>query len=74
MSGKRLGKLWQFYHKGEAQNSKHHKCYCHGCVAVKLALEEEEEEEAMEQAMAETLEDEWPDDGAIEINSDEEYQ
>ena len=35
---------------------------------------EEEEEEAMEQAMAEALEDEWPDDGAIEINSDEEYQ
>ena len=35
---------------------------------------EEEEEEAMEQAMAEALEDERPDDGAIEINSDEEYQ
>lgn len=34
----------------------------------------EEEEEAMEQAMAEALEDERPDDGAIEINSDEEYQ
>ena len=34
----------------------------------------EEEEEAMEQAMAEALEDEQPDDGAIEINSDEEYQ
>lgn len=35
---------------------------------------EEEEEEAMEQAMAEALEDERLDDGAIEINSDEEYQ
>ena len=34
----------------------------------------EEEEEAMEQAMAEALEDERLDDGAIEINSDEEYQ
>ena len=34
----------------------------------------EEEEEAMEQAMAEALEDEWLDDGAIEIGSDEEYQ
>ena len=34
----------------------------------------EEEEEAMEQAMVEALEDERPDDGAIEINSDEEYQ
>ena len=33
----------------------------------------EEEEEAMEQAMAEALEDEWLDDGAIEIGSDEEY-
>ena len=63
MSGKRLGKLWQFYHKGEAQNSKHHKSYCL-----------EEEEEAMEQAMAEALENERPDDGAIEINSDDEYQ
>jgi len=35
---------------------------------------EEEKEEAMEQAMVEALEDEWLDDGAIEINSDEEYQ
>ena len=35
---------------------------------------EEEEEEAMEQAMAEALEDEWLDDGAIKIGSDEEYQ
>ena len=34
----------------------------------------EEEEEAIEQAMAEALEDEQLDDGAIEINSDEEYQ
>jgi hypothetical protein len=34
----------------------------------------EEEEEAMEQAMAEALEDEWLDDGAIEIGSDEEYR
>ena len=34
----------------------------------------EEEEEAMEQAMAEALEDERLDNGAIEINSDEEYQ
>ena len=34
----------------------------------------EEEEEAMEQAMAEALEDEWLDDGAIEIGSDKEYQ
>ena len=33
----------------------------------------EEEEEAMEQAMAEALEDEWLDDGAIKIGSDEEY-
>lgn len=39
MSGTRLGKLWQFYHKGEPQNTKHFKCYCRGCVAVKLALE-----------------------------------
>ena len=28
----------------------------------------------MEQAMAEALENEWLDDGAIEINSDDEYQ
>jgi len=34
----------------------------------------EEEEEAMEQAMAEALEDERLDDGAIEIGSDEEYR
>jgi len=33
-----------------------------------------EEEEIMEQAMAEALEDEQLDDGAIEIGSDEEYQ
>jgi hypothetical protein len=33
-----------------------------------------EEEEAMEQAMAEALEDERLDDGAIEIGSDEEYR
>jgi hypothetical protein len=33
----------------------------------------EEEEEVMEQAMAEAQEDEWLDDGAIEIGSDEEY-
>jgi hypothetical protein len=33
----------------------------------------EEEEEAMEQAMAEALDDERLDDGAIEIGSDEEY-
>ena len=39
MSGTRLGKLWDFYHKGDAQNSKHFKCYCRGCVAVKLALQ-----------------------------------
>src|SRR5882762_3922814 len=43
MSGTRLGKLWDFYHKGEAQNSKHYKSYCHGCVAVKLALEPAED-------------------------------
>jgi hypothetical protein len=43
MSGTRLGKLWDFYHKGEAQNSKHYKCYCRGCVAVKLALEPAED-------------------------------
>ena len=36
-------------------------------------IEEEEEEEAMEQVMAEALEDDWLDDGAIKINSDEEY-
>lgn len=35
---------------------------------------EEEEEQAMEQAMAEALEDERLDDGAIEIDTDEEYQ
>jgi hypothetical protein len=35
---------------------------------------EEEEEEALAQAMAEAAEDEVPDDGAIEIGSDEEYQ
>ena len=34
----------------------------------------EEEEEAIEQAMAEALEDERLDDGAIENGSDEEYQ
>jgi hypothetical protein len=34
----------------------------------------EEEEEAMEQVIAEALEDEWLDDGAIKIGSDEEYQ
>ena len=34
----------------------------------------EEEEETMEQAMAEALEDEQLDDGAIEIGSDEEYR
>ena len=39
MSGTRLGKLWDFYHKGDTQNSKHYKCYCHGCVAVKLTLQ-----------------------------------
>ncbi|KAF8525016.1 hypothetical protein JB92DRAFT_3093744 [Gautieria morchelliformis] len=33
-----------------------------------------EEEEALGQAMAEAAEDEVPDDGAIEIGSDEEYQ
>jgi hypothetical protein len=40
-SGTRLGPLWAFFHKGEAQNSKHNKAYCHGCVAVKLELEPE---------------------------------
>ena len=34
---------------------------------------EEEEEEAMEQVMAEVLEDDWLDDRAIKIDSDEEY-
>ena len=35
---------------------------------------EEEEEEAMEQAMAEALNDEQLDDGASKIGSDKEYQ
>ena len=34
----------------------------------------EEEEEAMEQAMAEALEDERLDDGAIEVGSEKQYQ
>ena len=34
----------------------------------------EEEEEAMEQAMVEALEDEWLDDGVIDIYSDKECQ
>ena len=34
----------------------------------------EEVEEAVEQAMAEALEDGWLDGGATEIGSDEEYQ
>jgi hypothetical protein len=38
MAWTRLGKLWYFFHKGEAQNKSHHKAYCKGCVTVKLEL------------------------------------
>jgi hypothetical protein len=28
--------LWPFFHRGELQNSVHHKAYCKGCVAYHL--------------------------------------
>ena len=39
MSGRALGKLWPFFHKGELQNSCHYKAFCNGCIKDKLALE-----------------------------------
>lgn len=39
MSGRALGKLWPFFHKGELQNSSHYKAFCNGCIEDKLALE-----------------------------------
>lgn len=51
-SSTRLGPLWQFFHTGEAQNSKHKKAYCRGCVEVKLGLEPEENSAAQRLMMA----------------------
>ena len=56
-----LGKLWPYFHKGEAQNKSH-------------SIVEAEEEDFMWQMMAEALEDERPDNGAIEIGTDNEWQ
>ena len=142
-----LGKLWPYFHKGDAQNKSHSKAYCKGCVTVKLLLEpadhpkeqhftngeiydniivnwfitkpisvaceaagkrealrmpwllnvkwkpmtlnalfggtkpsqlprivEADEEDIMQQMMAEAMKDERPDDGAIEIGTDNEWQ
>ena len=39
-----------------------------------LRIVEADEEEVMQQIMAKALEDEKPDDGAIEIDTDDEWQ
>ncbi|KAJ7210832.1 hypothetical protein GGX14DRAFT_394457 [Mycena pura] len=88
--------LWEYFHKGEAQNTRHFKTYCKGCVnwrpltlkalfggatkprerksARKAAQRVMEAEEILMQQLAEEEEDCIPDDGAIEIDSDEEYR
>ncbi|KAJ7210827.1 hypothetical protein GGX14DRAFT_394452 [Mycena pura] len=88
--------LWEYFHKGEAQNTRHFRTYCKGCVnwrpltlkalfggatkprerksARKAAQRVMEAEEILMQQLAEEEEDCIPDDGAIEIDSDEEYR
>ena len=37
--GKNLGPLWDFYCKGDMQNSNHFKAHCRGCVKMHLPLQ-----------------------------------
>jgi len=79
-----LQAVWSAYHRGEKQNGSHYKAYCKGCVRHKeaqaellhpswlLPAEINAESELM-QALAEIDEDERPDDGVVEIHSDDEY-
>ncbi|KAJ6485196.1 hypothetical protein DFH09DRAFT_1339909 [Mycena vulgaris] len=70
--------LKEYFWCGEKQNSSMYHTYCKACVAHprarKPAVRVMEQEELLMQALALAEEDGVPDDGAIEIDLDEEFQ
>ncbi|KAJ7926522.1 hypothetical protein B0H13DRAFT_2313418 [Mycena leptocephala] len=68
--------LWDYFWRGAKQNSSMYMSYCKGWKprARKPSARVMEEEEILMQALANEEEDARPVDGAIEIDSDEEYQ
>src|SRR6267154_1253213 len=76
-----LNPLWPFFHHRDKQNNSHHKTYCKCWVqhyVTDLILSrpvsaEIDAEAALMGALAEVQEDEWSDDGAVEVGSDKEY-
>ncbi|KAJ6606747.1 hypothetical protein B0H10DRAFT_2228552 [Mycena sp. CBHHK59/15] len=78
-----MAPLRDYFHRGKKHNSVMWHTYCKGCLEIVLFGGAEkprkrkpsarvmEEEEILMQALAEADEDDVPDDGAIEIESDE---
>ncbi|KAJ6563014.1 hypothetical protein DFH09DRAFT_1315645 [Mycena vulgaris] len=67
--------LQDHFWRGEKQNTSYYKNYCKAYVKNQMQSVTRviEEEELLMQALAEELEDDVLDDGAIEVDSEDEY-
>ncbi|KAJ6625818.1 hypothetical protein B0H10DRAFT_2211696 [Mycena sp. CBHHK59/15] len=65
--------LKDYFHRVALQNSTQYHTYCKACSQAFEAVRVMEDEEILMQVLADVAEDDVPDNGAIEIESDEEY-